>query len=271
MFDSLLLDARHAFRSLRRSPGFASIAIAMLALGIGVNTTVSALGKRLRFLPPRGSGEWLTVVGIAPNIVQDSTRQARDPILYRPYSQERRAAMFVLARSRTTADVVARVIQREVRVLDPDLPTLFPSRSGLNDYLAAAYQYRGASGALFLGCAVFALLLAAFGLYAVITYAVTQQRREIGVRVAIGASERQILALVLRTGLLAVGVGLLVGLAAALVVNRVLASLLVGVSSADPTTPAATCATLLSAAAFGCWWPARRATRIDPAAALRQE
>jgi ABC-type antimicrobial peptide transport system permease subunit len=179
--------------------------------------------------------------------------------------------MFVLARSRTTEEVVASVIQREVRGLDADLPTLFPSRSGLNDYLSSAYQYRGASGALFLGCAVVALMLASFGLYAVVTYAVTQQRREIGVRIAIGASERQILALVLRTGLFPVGVGLLVGLAAAFGVNRLLASLLVGVSPADPTILAATCGTLLSAAAFGFWWPARLATRIDPAVALRQE
>ena len=232
----------------------------------------SALGKRLRLLQPEGRGEWLTVVGVAPDIAQgDSTRQTKAPILYLPYDQERSATMFVLARSRTTADVVAGVIQREVRALDPDLPTLFLSRSALGNYLASAYQYRGASGALLLGCAALALLLASFGLYAVISYAVTQQRREIGVRIAVGASQRRIVALVLRTALLPVGVGVLVGLAAAFAVNRLLGSLLVGVPAADPITLALTCGTLIVAAVCGCWWPARRAMRIDPVVALRHE
>jgi predicted permease len=232
----------------------------------------SALGKRLRMLGPNGPSEWLTVVGIAPEIAQgDSTRQTKKPLLYRPYDQVRSAVMFVLARSRTTADVVAGVIQREVRTLDPDLPTLFLSRTALRDYLASAYQYRGASGALFLGCAAMALLLASFGLYAVIAYAVTQQRREIGVRIAIGAANRHILALVLQSGFLPLGVGIVLGLVAAFVGNRLLASLLVGVSPADPITLAVACGTLIVAAALGCWLPARRATRIDPVVALRQE
>jgi ABC-type antimicrobial peptide transport system permease subunit len=104
-----------------------------------------------------------------------------------------------------------------------------------------------------------------------ISYAVTQQRREIGVRIAIGATNRDILALVLRTGFLPLGVGLLLGLAATCAVNRLLASLLVSVSPADPSTLAVACGTLIAAAALGCWLPARRATRIDPVVALRQE
>lgn len=230
----------------------------------------SALGKRFRMPSAAAPGEWLTIVGIAPNLAQnDASRQHKGPLIYRPYAQERRSDMWVVARTRTTADVVGGVIQREARALDPELPTLLMSSTALSDYLAFAYQYRGTSGALLAGCAAIALLLAAFGLYAVISYAVTQARREIGVRIAIGASERSVFALVLRQGLLPVGLGLTLGLAASLGVNRLLGSLLVGVSPGDPLTLIVACAVLGAAGVVGCWWPARRAMRIDPIVALR--
>jgi ABC-type antimicrobial peptide transport system permease subunit len=142
--------------------------------------------------------------------------------------------------------------------------------SPLDEYLAWNYQYRGTSGVLFLSCAAIALLLASVGLYAVISYSVRQHTRELGVRIAIGASERNILALVFREGVVPLAIGLVVGLTAAFGVNWTLASLLVGVSPADPVTLGATCAVLVVAAALGCWFPARRAARVDPVVALRQ-
>jgi ABC-type antimicrobial peptide transport system permease subunit len=126
-------------------------------------------------------------------------------------------------------------------------------------------------GSLFLIFAAIALLLASIGLYTVVAHSVGQRTQEIGVRMAIGAEARDILALVCRQGLLPVGLGLTVGLAASLAVNRVLASALVQVSPADPVSLAVATGALVAAATLGCLVPARRAMRVDPIAALRHE
>ncbi len=116
-----------------------------------------------------------------------------------------------------------------------------------------------------------ALLLASFGLYAVIAHSVSQRTQEIGIRMAIGASTTHIRTLVFQQGMLPLGVGLVVGLAGSFAVNRVLRSSLVHVSPADPATLVLASAVLIAAAVLGCWMPARRAMRVDPVVALRHE
>jgi putative ABC transport system permease protein len=116
-----------------------------------------------------------------------------------------------------------------------------------------------------------ALALALVGLYGVISYSVAQRTQEIGVRVALGATRFQVLAMVMRRGLLFAGLGVAAGEVLALLLNSTLKGLLVGVSTTDPLTLIATGALLLCAAAFACYIPARRAVRIDPMAALRNE
>ena len=117
--------------------------------------------------------------------------------------------------------------------------------------------------------AALALLLAAVGLYGVISYSVAQRTQEIGIRVALGATRGEVLGLIMRQGMKVAGAGLLVGLALALLLTRVLKDLLVGVSSTDPVTLGITAGTLLVVAASACFVPARRATRVDPVVALR--
>ena len=124
---------------------------------------------------------------------------------------------------------------------------------------------------LFLLCAALALLLASIGLYAVIAHAVNQRTQEIGVRMAIGATAHDIVKLVLRQGMMPLGIGLIVGLLGSLAVNRLLATLLVEISPADPVTLSVACAVLILSATLGCLIPARRATRVDPVIALRHE
>jgi putative ABC transport system permease protein len=126
-------------------------------------------------------------------------------------------------------------------------------------------------GTLFLIFAGVALLLASFGLYAVIAHSVSQRTQEIGVRMALGGSAADIRALVLRQGMLPAGAGLLLGLMASAGVNRLLAAQLVQVSPADPLTLALVAATLVASAALGCLIPARRAARVDPLVALRHD
>ena len=139
------------------------------------------------------------------------------------------------------------------------------------EYLAWNYQYRGTSGALFLICAVLALLLASIGLYAVIAHSVSERTQEFGVRIAVGATAGDIVHLVFRQGVLPLGIGLVIGLACSFAVNRLLQSLLVEISPADPITLIVTCGVLVMSAALGCFVPARRAMRVDPVVALRHE
>jgi putative ABC transport system permease protein len=124
---------------------------------------------------------------------------------------------------------------------------------------------------LFLSFAAVALVLASAGLYAAISHWVRRRLREIGIRMALGATGHDILTLVFRQGILPVGTGLAFGLAGSFAMNRILKSQLVAVSPADPAALAAASAVLVFSAALGCWIPARRAMRVDPAAALKQE
>jgi len=124
---------------------------------------------------------------------------------------------------------------------------------------------------LFMIFAAIALLLASVGLYAVMAHSVSQRTQEIGIRTAMGATARDILRLVFKQGLLPVGIGLTIGLAAALVVTPLLKTQLVGVSPADPLTLVLVSATLVVSATFGCLIPARRAANVDPLVALRCE
>ena len=118
---------------------------------------------------------------------------------------------------------------------------------------------------------ILALALAAIGLYGVISYAVAQRTHEVGIRLALGARPAQVLRLVVRQGVLLTGVGLLIGIAGALAGARLLTHLLFGVSSADPITFVGVCVALGAVAALASWIPARRAARVDPAIALREE
>jgi ABC-type antimicrobial peptide transport system permease subunit len=119
--------------------------------------------------------------------------------------------------------------------------------------------------------AIVALLLASIGLYAVIAHIVSQRTQEIGIRIAIGASARDILRLVYVQGLARVGIGLTIGVCSSLAINRVLSSVLVQVSPTDPLTLVVSSVTLLIFGTLGCWLPARRALRVDPLLALRHQ
>ena len=227
-----------------------------------------ALGKRLRLAG--ASDEWMTVVGVVGNIAQnDRMRQTIDPVVYLPLRQASGASMAVFARTRVPPSTLVTDVRREIRAMDSEL---IPSQpQSLTDILAESYQYRGISGAMFLLCAVIALLLAAIGLYAVIMHSVTQRTQEIGLRIAIGATTGDIRWLVFREGVLTAGLGLAIGVAVSLFVNRLLVSSLVQVSPADPGTYAVVCGMLVLSTAIGCWLPARRAMRLDPVIALQQQ
>jgi predicted permease len=227
------------------------------------------LGKRLRLLDGKTPEAWRTVVGVVSNIVQsDETRQQFDPLIYIPYRQKPQAYMSVLARTAVAPGSLGSALRSQVREIDPDLPLYGPLSLARR---LEQYSDRNFYGALFVLFAAIALLLASVGLYTVIAHSVSQRTQEIGIRMAIGATARDIRKLVFIQGMLPLGIGLLIGLAAALAVNRLLQSQLVQVSPSDPITLVAASVVLVVSAALGCFIPARRAMRVDPVVALRHE
>jgi len=177
--------------------------------------------------------------------------------------------MAVLARTRVNAASLGNTFRREVQAIDPDLPVR--DMVTLDDQLALSRWPLRVFGSMFAIFAAIALLLATVGLYAVVAYGVSQRTPEIGVRVALGASSGSILRMIFTTGMRQAAIGLVLGLAAAFGVTRVLSGILVGVSPTDPLTFGIVGAVLVTAAVLGCTLPARRAMRIDPVVALRHE
>ncbi len=228
------------------------------------------IGNRLRLFDGKTTGPWLTVVGVAGNIIQDFSRRKIDPVVYLPYRQAPRTGMYVFVRTRVPPDNLAAPFRREVQALDPDAK-VWHGPFVLAERLEHNYWDSRVNGTLFLIFAAIALLLAWLGLYAVIAYSVSQRTQEFGIRIAVGATARDILGLVFMQGTLPLVIGLTIGLAASFGVNRALQAQLVNVPPSDPITLAIASATLICAAILGCWIPARRAARVDPIVALRHE
>lgn len=228
-----------------------------------------ALGRRVR---ASLDGEWLTVVGVVADIRQMGLDREVQPMLYVPYQQERELLLlrFVsfVARTPTPASVVEGM-QREVRRVAPDLP--IESAATIGDAVAASVAPPRFRMVLLVAFAVAAMLIATCGIYGVMAYAVAQRRREIGLRMALGATRPEVLRLVLGRALRIVGAGLMVGLVGAVGVTRVLQRFLFDVTATDPLAFTVVTLLLLGVGLLAAWLPARRATRIDPWDALRAE
>ena len=217
-------------------------------------------------------GEWLTVVGVVADIRQRGLDQEVQPMLYVPYQQEQgtlylRFVSFV-ARTTTPASVVEGM-RSEVRRVAPDLA--IAGATTMDEAVAASVAPPRFRMWLLVMFATAATLIATCGIYGVMAYAVAQRRREIGVRMALGADRRDVLRLVLGRAVRIVGAGLIAGLAGAALVTRVLQRFLFGVTPTDPVAFTIVTLLLLAVGLLAAWLPARRATRIDPWAALRAE
>ena len=227
-----------------------------------------ALGRRVRL---EDSGEWLTVVGVAADIRQRGLHQDLQPMIYAPFQQDRSGLVrFVSFVARTAIPAsVAEGIRAEIRRAAPDLPV--ESTVTMDEALAASVAQPRFRTLLLVVFATTAMLIATCGIYGLMAYAVAQRRREIGVRMALGADRRDVLRLVLTRALRVVAAGLIVGLAGAVVVTRVLQRFLFGVTPTDPIAFTIVTLLLLAVGLMAAWLPARRATRIDPWIALRVE
>ena len=228
------------------------------------------IGKRLRWFNGKSPETWAMVVGIVPNILQNSNSSQRDALIYIPYRFKPERDMAVMIRTRVPPSTLATAVRQTVQSINEDLPIY--RLLSMEDRLAQNYWPWRVFGTLFAIFAAIALLLASVGLYAVIAHSVSQRTQEIGVRMALGASSNEIYRLVFSSGMLQIGIGLALGLAGAFGVTRILKSILATtVSPTDPVTFLLAAGLLAAAGGFGCLIPARRAMAVDPVVALRHE
>ena len=228
------------------------------------------VGKRLRLAKSGAPQPWLTVVGVVPDIQQNFRRPLQqDPLVYVPYAAQPQRIAFIVARTSVPPSSLAEAFRREVQSLDQDLP-VYDLRT-LEDRIAQNRLNVSAIGMLFTIFAAIALVLASAGLYGVMAHSVSRRTREIGVRMAVGGSGRDIRRLIFGEAIRQIAIGLAVGLPAAFAVTRVLRTSLVGVSPGDPITFATVIVVLMLSGVLGAAIPARRAVRVDPIVALRCE
>lgn len=225
------------------------------------------IGKRFRFFDDKNKPTaWITVIGVSANMVQELQENDPKPLLFIPYRQEGWDNMALVAEY--AADPL-QSMRKTVQSLDGELPLSEPAR--LKDAIDEQISFLRIFGKVFLAFALIAMLMASVGIYAVIAHATGSRTQEIGVRIALGATMRSILLLVMRRGLCQIAVGLAVGLAATIPLARVIASLPAGGLRADPFVIFAVALTLASVGVFACWLPARRAAGLDPVKAIRYE
>lgn len=229
----------------------------------------SAIGRRLR----NGGGEWQTIVGVVADVKNDGVERPTASEVYLPSSQPAQFANWnsvnIMIRSRSSPPLLVNAVRKELKKIDPTLPI---AKVRTLDDLVSESQSRPRFLALLLTLfAGVALVLAAVGIYGVVSFSVSQKTREFGIRMALGAQRGAVLSQVLKHGLLLTVCGIGLGLAAAFALTRFLSGFLYGVTATDPATFAAVSSLLAVIAIVACYVPARRATHVDPLVALRSE
>ena len=227
-----------------------------------------AVGHRIRFSAD-SSAQWLTIVGVIATINNDDIDDPIPASVYLPLPYYATRGMGLIVRTTGDPTRLVPAVREAIRASDPNLP-LYAVMSMAKARQLGFWEY-GFFSSLFGVFAVLALILAAIGVYGVISYAVGQRTREIGVRVALGAQRADVFRMIVRDGLMLAVVGVVIGVVGALGATRIIASMLVNVSPTDPLSFATISLLLTAVAVLASWLPARRATTVDPVIALRAE
>ena len=228
------------------------------------------LGQRVRWARD-STVQWIEIVGVVGDVKHFGLDLPELPALYSPYTQTNSWKRWMTFAVRTQSDPAAmeQAVKKEIWKVDSQLP--ITKVQTMNEVAAASFAARRFNMLLLTLFAGLALVLAAVGVYGVMSYAVTQRTHEIGIRMALGAQVGSVITLMMKSGLAIAAIGVVIGLVGAFALTRLMRSLLFAVEATDKTTFAGVALGLLLIALFACYIPARRATKVDPLVALRYE
>jgi putative ABC transport system permease protein len=226
-----------------------------------------AVGKRISFSGP--NGPLAEIIGVVKTGKYRALREDSLSFIYIPLAQSFRLKLSIIAKTSGDPLALAAALKDEIKQLDKNLPVF--DIKPLTQLIGEAVSQERMVATLLGVFGLLAMALAMVGIYGVMSYSVTQRTHEIGVRMALGAEPRSILRLIVNRGLALTLAGIAIGLGGALMLTRVTANLLFGVSATDPLTFAAIPLILIVVALLACWVPARRAAKVDPMIALRYE
>jgi len=231
----------------------------------------SPIGTRIDWARPNEPHQWMTIVGIAGNVKHFGLNQPVDPAVYAPFSQNDEAWrkwMTLVIRTSVPVGGLVENVKKQVWSLDSQIPVSIQS---MDDLLAVSVAQQRFNMLLLGIFAALAVALAGVGIYGMVAYRVNQRAHEIGVYIALGAQHRDVLRLVMKDGVKLALLGIVLGLAGAIALTRVMASLLFEVKPTDPATLIGVALLLAAVALLACYIPARRALSIHPMTALRCE
>jgi hypothetical protein len=229
----------------------------------------NAVGRRVRFVSSSDASAWMTIVGIvgATRLSALAPVEAYHPATYRPLTQAPTSMLAFALRTRGSSTALMPAVRRAVHEVAPGVP--LAALTSIEDRLGSELAPLRANTIVLGALALFALAIAALGLYGIVAHLVTERRREISIRIALGASAAAVIRLAMRSVLAMVGWGLLAGLVASYASTRILRSLLYGSSTSDPRVFVVAALVLVTTATAAAFLPARRAARVDPMLALR--
>lgn len=268
-FKALGIQLKHGVlfteRDTLSSPGVVVISETMAKRYWGDDDPI---GKRIT-LNGGDDPTWMKILGIVSDVRQETLNQAPYPQMYAPIAQQPRRTLTILARSSSDTTSTISAIRNQVKELDANVPVF--NVQTMDQILADSIAPPRFNAVLIVLFACLALILAAVGIYGVISYGVTQRRHEIGIRMALGAKPSEVLRMIIGQGLKLVLIGIGLGLVAVFLLTRLMSSLLFEVSATDPLTFIVVSLLLTGVALIACWVPARRAAQTDPMVALRYE
>lgn len=228
----------------------------------------SPIGKRIRFGPPEANEPWHTVIGVVGAVRHARLDAETRKSVYLPHLQIPVPGLSVVVQGKNPLSLVG-ALRSQIREMDPDLPVV--DLMMMDEVVSQSVWQNRLYAILFAVFGGVAMLLAAVGIYGVMSYSVTQRTQEIGIRMALGAQVKDVLRLVVRGGLSLSAIGVAIGLAGAFALTRLMRSLLFSVTTTDAGTFIVVSLALLFVALLACYIPARRATKVDPLVALRFE
>jgi predicted permease len=227
------------------------------------------IGRRIRLGDDQNKAPWLTIVGIAGDVFTGDQQEPFSPVLFQPLAQQRSGFAYVVARTMNAPMSLTAGVRSALASLNPDIPLYWVQT--LDAAIAQRLWFVRVFGTMFVIFGGIALFLASVGLYAVMSFSVSRRIREVGIRMALGAQARDVVGMIFRQGIVQLAIGMVLGLAMAFGIARLLSVILFQVQPRDPVIFGGVAAVLVGVGLLACLVPARRATLVDPLVALRAD